>query len=169
MDVFCLGISLFLLATRMFGFNPDLNYKGKKDFYKYIKKRNYEKYWDELIKENPSLSKLSDEFKKLYFSMVAYNPEKRPKIKDILIDPWFDEINKLGENGDEYKKKETELNEYLSELKNTFDKNNNETIINKNEEKDNKDDENNGNEKDVTDEDKIYFDSSATLRYIYEK
>ena len=101
--------------------------------------------------------------------MVAYNPEKRPKIKDILIDPWFDEINKLGENGDEYKKKETELNEYLSELKNTFDKNNNETIINKNEEKDNKDDENNGNEKDVTDEDKIYFDSSATLRYIYEK
>ena len=68
----------------MFGFNPDLNNKGKKDFYKYIKRENYEKYWDKLIKENPLLSKLSNEFKKLYFSMVAYNPEKRPKINDIL-------------------------------------------------------------------------------------
>ena len=85
----------------MFGFNPDLNNKGKKDFYKYIKRENYEKYWDKLIKENPLLSKLSNEFKKLYFSMVAYNPEKRPKINDILKDPWLDEINKLNE--EEYK------------------------------------------------------------------
>ena len=47
--------------------------------------------------------------------MVAYNPEKRPKINDILKDPWLDEINKLNE--EEYKKLETELNEYLIKLK----------------------------------------------------
>ena len=165
-DVFCLGISLFLLVTRMFGFNPDLNNKGKKDFYKYIKRENYEKYWDKLIKENPLLSKLSNEFKKLYFSMVAYNPEKRPKINDILKDPWLDEINKLNE--EEYKKLELKLNEYLIQLKDSFDKQNNETIINKNEGKDNNKNENNGN-KDINNDDKIYFDSNINLKYIYEK
>ena len=52
---------------------------------------------------------LSDEFKQLFIRMVAYEPSKRPRIKDILKDSWFDEINNLLKNNKkEYEKLEQE-------------------------------------------------------------
>ena len=38
---------------------------------------------------------LSPEFKELYFKMISIKPEKRPNIKEILNDPWFEEIDDM--------------------------------------------------------------------------
>ena len=96
-DIFSLGVVLFKLVTGKFGFK----YANKYDkSYKLIKYGKFNAYWeskkDIIDKINPS-----EDFKNLYFSMVAYEPKTRPEISDILKGDWLKEINEL----DDEKKK----------------------------------------------------------------
>ena len=111
-DIFSLGVVLIILISGSYGF---LTSKKTDRFYKYIienTKEAYENYWKEVIDQtniNPS-----DDFKKLYIKMVAYNPNERPTIDEILKDVWFDEINKKSEQ--EYKTTENEIKNELNEV-----------------------------------------------------
>ena len=93
-DIFSLGAVLFNLVTGKSGF---LSSKRSDTGYKLIinKKDNYEEYW-EFIKSITKVN-FSEEFKNLYIKMVAYNPEDRPTIEQILESPWLQEINNLSD------------------------------------------------------------------------
>ena len=93
-DIFSLGAILFNLVTGKSGFQSS---KRSDKGYKLIinNKDNYEKYW-EYIKSGIKVN-FSQEFKNLYIKMVAYNPEDRPTIEQILESPWLQEINNLNE------------------------------------------------------------------------
>ena len=103
-DIYALGVVLFYLVLGKSCFK-----NANDDSYKNIKDKNYENYWNTITHTN----ELSNEFKNLFVRMVAYNPEERPRIKEILSeDPWLNELNVLLEkNPEEYKKLE---NEYIS-------------------------------------------------------
>ena len=103
-DIFALGILLFNIVLGAPCFDSVITER-----YKEIKDKNYKLFQENFIQAD----KLSDKFKELFIRMVAYNPEERPKIKEILLeDPWLNELNILIEkNPDEYKKLE---NEYIA-------------------------------------------------------
>ena len=52
--------------------------------YRWIYEGKNEEFWLEYENLN-----LSEEFKKLVFSMLSYNPEKRPLIKEIKSHSWM--------------------------------------------------------------------------------
>jgi len=86
-DIFSLGAALIILVTGLLGFN-----KATKDdmYYKKIKERDIEKYW-EILNRN----RLSPEFKDLYIKMVSYEPNSRPTAEEVLKHPWFNEIKEM--------------------------------------------------------------------------
>ena len=92
-DIFSLGVTLFYLVNNSTGFNKATE---SDDFYSLIKKENYDNYWDELTKIGKGMG-LSEEFKKLYFKMVSFNPKNRPNIDEILNSEWMKEIKELNE------------------------------------------------------------------------
>ena len=94
-DIFGLGVLLLNLV------------KGK-----CFKNANDDSY--QSIKDNINEEKLSDEFKKLFVRMVAYEPKERPKINDILKDPWLNELNE--KSPEEYEKLETDYIDFMTEL-----------------------------------------------------
>ena len=93
-DIFSLGVVLFNLVTGQFGFDYSL---PNDQCYKDIVNKYYGLYWNKIIKKFPYISKVSDEFKNLYIKMISFKPEKRPRIDEILKDPWFQEINDMTE------------------------------------------------------------------------
>ena len=105
-DIFSLGATIIILVTGLFGFG-----KATVDdiYYKKIKERDYENYW-EIIKRTT----LSQEFKDLYLKMVSYNPNSRPTAEEVLNHPWFNEINEM--NSEQKQKLEDELTKELHEL-----------------------------------------------------
>ena len=107
-DIFSLGCILFNLVTGNGGFGS--SYK-KDDFYTKIKNKNYQVYWSNIQSLIPKCSDLSEEFKDLYLRMVSYNPMKRPRINEILNDPWMKEINEMNEE---------QLNELNQEIAEEF-------------------------------------------------
>ena len=116
-DIFSLGVLLFNLVTKKIGF-----YKSKDDPY-YIKiingeNNNYSEYWDIIKNGIDNFEKLSENFKKLYISMVAYNPDNRPTIEEILKSDWLKEINNLTsqENDNLEKEVKNELNKIYEEI-----------------------------------------------------
>ena len=122
-DIFSLGAILFNLVTGEYGFYRTYNkLKNSEDeIYKYIKYKifDYSSYWkliEQKYKDEIDFE-LSPEFKELYLSMVAFNPEERPSIKEILTDnKWLKEINDLNEE-----EKEQLEEEYRKELSDLFD------------------------------------------------
>jgi serine/threonine protein kinase len=88
-DIFSLGVLLFNLLN---GKSPFKTAEIIDQLYYYINK-NSDLYW-----KNMPLTGLSLEFKKLFIRMVAYNPNKRPTIKEILNDDWLKEITNLKPN-----------------------------------------------------------------------
>ena len=108
-DIFSLGVVLFNIVSGSCGF---LSSKTNDNYYKYIAtaKGDYTAYW-KLIEKTVKLN-FTDEFKKLYVKMIAYNPAERPNINEILNDPWLKEIN---EEKDE-DKLELEYQEEMSKL-----------------------------------------------------
>ena len=119
-DIFSLGVLLYQLVTSGRGF---LNVN--RNSYQNIKDKKYEKYWE----KNFRSEELSDEFKKLFIRMVAYEPSERPRIKDILKDYWFEEINNLLKNNkEEYEKLEQKYIQYMKKIKDKIH-NQNEDII----------------------------------------
>ena len=130
-DIFSLGALLFKLVTNKWGFNIST---PKDLFYKNILFKNYNCYWNSI--KSQINKELSAEFKNLFINMILFKPEKRPRIKDILNDPWMKEINDL--NKEEYEKLECEvINEFLKlqekkEIKNKDNLNNDYDNKNKN-------------------------------------
>ena len=107
-DIFSLGVVLFNLVTGKFGFGYAIS---KDQLYKDIANKYYELYWNQMSAKIPSISKLSNEFKNLYIKMVSFKPEKRPRINEILNDPWLAEINNMSEE---------QLNEVHEEMMEEF-------------------------------------------------
>ena len=111
-DIFSLGVILLNLVSGSYGF---LSAVKNDKYYKYIienTKEAYETYSKIVlskIKDN-----LTDSFKDLYFKMVSYHQENRPKIDEILEDEWLKEINELNEQ--EIKQLEDEIKDELKKI-----------------------------------------------------
>jgi serine/threonine protein kinase len=108
-DIFSLGVLLFNLLNGKPPFKTaKIIDNGRKEdqLYKFINE-NSDLYWKTML-----LTGLSLEFKKLFIRMVAYDPNKRPTIKEILNDDWLKEITNL--KPDEFKIYEENL---IKELK----------------------------------------------------
>ena len=112
-DIFNLGVVLFYLVNRDFGF---LN-SNMSDNYKYIIEEKIDLFWNS-IKSNVK-NGVSEEFKKLYIKMISQDPKSRPSIDEILKDPWMKEINDLKkENKEKYKDLKSQMREKFMELEN---------------------------------------------------
>ena len=90
-DIFSLGVVFFGLTVGNLGFSVATT---NNILYQYIYKKNEEGYWKKYKEYNKKFCniKISNEFKKLYFKMVAYEPDERPSIDQILNDEWFGSI-----------------------------------------------------------------------------
>ena len=116
-DIFSLGALLFNLVTGTAGFNTS---KTNDSLYKLIRGKNYKKYWEKIPFTN---KELSENFKSLYISMIAYESKQRLKtIEDILESDWMKEINDLQE--DEYTTLENEVRNELLILYNDIQEKN---------------------------------------------
>ena len=87
-DIFSLGVILFTLMFHKFGFGKA---STTDDFYKLIRKKKFNQYWEEIgiIIGKEKVNNISKEFKELYFKMVAYSPDDRPSINEILNNNWL--------------------------------------------------------------------------------
>jgi len=114
-DIFSLGVLLFHLRTGSYGFkDANINCKSlniNEKLYRLIKNKKFDTYW-KFMEKILELKELSQEFKKLYFKLVSFNPKERPTIEEIFNSCWLKEINDLSE--EELKTYEKEL---IDELK----------------------------------------------------
>ena len=113
-DIFSLGQLLFNIVNGMFGFHSTVNDRH----YRLIKNHQFDEYW-----QNDSFNglNLSQSFKNLFVRMVAYNPNERPSIDQILNDEWMQEINNL--NADQMNGLENELRQELHNREIAFQNN----------------------------------------------
>ena len=117
-DIFSLGALLFNLVTGKAGF-----YTSEKDdkFYKFIRIKDIENYWKDILFYLPI--QLSDDFKKLYISMIAYKPEQRLNtVEEVLESDWMREINNLTD--EEYAALENEVRNKLLSFYDKIQENN---------------------------------------------
>jgi len=94
-DIFSLGVILFNLRTSFIGFEKAKCYEDKR--YNCIRYKKYNNYW-ELLGSYIDVDQLSEQFRKLYLKMVAYNPKERPTLGEIFNDDYFDDIRALNED-----------------------------------------------------------------------
>ena len=116
-DVFSFGVLLFVLLNGIKPFpTAEIFYHGSKvkQLYRYIIEDS-DYYWEIM-----GLKGLSLEFKKLFIRMVAYDPNERPTIEEILHDPWLKEITNLKE--DKFKTYEENLIKELKEREDMISK-----------------------------------------------
>ena len=110
-DVFSLGAVLFNLFTMRTGFQSA---ERTDPYYSSIMKKEYNNYWRDINRKVPP-----ENFQKLYLSMVAYKPDKRPKLEKIFdnnFNDWLKEVSNLTE--DEEKKIIEELEVIHNGIKN---------------------------------------------------
>ena len=90
-DIFSLGVILFALIIQKFGFEEAT---PSDKLYRLIIQKKYEEYWEKIgnIIGNEIIEKVSPEFKELYLKMVAYSPNERPSIEDIIKCEWLKNI-----------------------------------------------------------------------------
>ena len=91
-DIFYLGQILFNLVCGIHGFSS-----AKKNdlYYRLIMQKNFYEYWNS--SELKGLN-VSQGFRELVVRMLAYKPDERPTINDILQNEWMREIdNQIGE------------------------------------------------------------------------
>jgi serine/threonine protein kinase len=87
-DLFAAGIILFVLVV---GIMPTHRTAESNDYlYKYIRKKEYEKYWTVIAKLlNLDLSDISEDFFHLVTTMIKYDYKKRFTIEEIKDHPWM--------------------------------------------------------------------------------
>lgn len=87
-DLFAAGIILFVLVV---GIMPTHKTAESGDYlYKYIRKKEYEKYWTVIAKLlNLDLSDISEDFFHLVTTMIKYDYKKRFTIDEIRDHPWM--------------------------------------------------------------------------------
>ena len=81
-DVFSLGVILFLLVAGEFPFGEP---NKEDEFYKYIIDENWEEYWKLVDSEN----NFSQDLKTLIQGMICYEPNKRFNNEKIKSSKWF--------------------------------------------------------------------------------
>ena len=85
-DIFSLGVVLFTLVTCKMPFGQAVR---SDKYYRFIIVNQYDKYWERLKAAGNEVDSLSNEFKKLFISMIKFNPNERPSINDILNCDWM--------------------------------------------------------------------------------
>ena len=94
-DIFSLGASLFVLLTKKNAFKKATKDNNTSELvnilYSLIKHKYYQIYWT-ILENNYDVKSLSDNFKKLFLKMVAYNPKERPTIEQIKQDEWLKNV-----------------------------------------------------------------------------
>ena len=112
-DIFSLGALLFILVN---GILPFLSSEKSDVYYSRIILKKYQEYWNS---ETIRKLNLSDSFKNLFVKMVAYKPNERPSIDDILNDEWMQEINNL--NAEQINVLENELRQEFHNRENLLE------------------------------------------------
>ena len=104
-DIFTLGVMLFIMRFKQFGFATAKLEKDTKKvrdlLYTLIIEKDYDRYW-ELLKKHNNIKNLSPQFKNLYLKMVAYNPDERPTIEEIKQDKFMANIVNASEEEMEF-------------------------------------------------------------------
>ena len=117
-DIFSLGVVLLTLTTCKIGFMEATKYDP---FYRLIMTKHFDKYWNEVGKQ---IKGMSQELKDLFIKMVAFKPNDRPSIEEILASPWMKEIRDLNDEQlsqleneikEEFLKREIEVNEAMKQ------------------------------------------------------
>ena len=90
-DIFCLGVLLFILVFKSYGFEQAT---FNDNLYKLIMKKKFDDYWNNIgnIVGEEKVKNVSLYCKKLIFKMLAFSPKDRPSIKDILNSNWLKDI-----------------------------------------------------------------------------
>ena len=112
-DIFSLGQVLFNLVTGSYGFFSSS--QSDKNYCLIMDKKNDE-YWESVFGANKG-ENFSENFKKLYLKMVAFEPDERATMKEILESPWMEEYNSLSQQ-----EKEQLENEVKAEFINRYEK-----------------------------------------------
>ena len=96
-DIFSVGVLLFVLKTGKipFSFDKDNYCSFILKLYSYIQYKKESKYWEKLAYFIEL--KLDPLFKDLFLKMVAYNPNERPTIEEILEHPYMIEVSHANE------------------------------------------------------------------------
>lgn len=92
-DIFSLGVLLFVLVFKSYGFET----ATFNDYlYKLIMKKKFSAYWNNIgnIYGEEKVKVVSLDCKKLIFKMLAFSPIDRPSIKDILNSNWLKDVQK---------------------------------------------------------------------------
>jgi serine/threonine protein kinase len=114
-DLFAAGIILFVLVV---GIMPTHKTAESNDYlYKYVRKKEYEKYWTVIAKLlNLDLSDISEDFFHLVTTMIKYDYKKRFTIDEIKAHPWMKgEIASIDEVKKELASRKIEIKRKLGE------------------------------------------------------
>ena len=82
-DLFSCGVILFVLVTGKLPFGKALVYDN---YYRNFVRSDYEGFWSLM---GPKIDPVSDEFKSILNSILAYDPSQRPNIEDIKNHAWM--------------------------------------------------------------------------------
>lgn len=86
-DLFSVGVTLFNMVV---GHQPFFKAKSGDRFYVYLARKLNQRFWNKHSGINSErVGSLSSEFKDLIEKLLAFDPEKRPKLADIREHPWF--------------------------------------------------------------------------------
>ena len=88
-DIFSLGCLLYYLIVREESFSSAEESDSK---YILVKEKKKDSFFEQL-----KIESFNDDFKDLYFRMIAYEENERPTLDEILNSKWLDEINNLNE------------------------------------------------------------------------
>ena len=90
-DTFSLGVTVFVLVT---GSMPFRSVSTKDPFFRLLLLSKFDEFW------HKRGIKVSYEFQCLFNSMVAFHPEQRLSVEELLCSPWIREGNYTKENFD---------------------------------------------------------------------
>ena len=116
-DIFSLGI---ILSTLIFPSAIFENLNTNDKLFLKIKRKNYKDFWEKVQNKNSDFPKISENLKNLFVNMIAFKPDDRPSLDEILNDVWFEEIKNMNEN-QKYEIIKEELQKRKNYIKNHYD------------------------------------------------